>query len=333
MQKSEPKPKQRAPTKDIILRGCKYPRAKKISDEAHMRKATHLHLSEKKIATLEGARFDLCPKLMTLYLHGNQLRSLDGLPSLPNLTSLYLQGNQLTEISGLEVCQQLSKLYLTNNCLSNLGGLAKCQSLVELDISDQRLDEGVSMQIPAEAVAALSETLVRLTVSNSGLTALAPLAGLKSLEFLDASANQLTDVKDACAFCGSVPELMELNLKGERARRAARPRASCAALTHPPPACARNRESYHEDPQVQGQYYRYVVDKYAKTRLRAHKLRTADQPSRAADMLDGKPVREQERDFLVAMQAKRRKRGKKSASGKGSARSGPSFQISAVDRQ
>ena len=155
----------------------------------------------------------------------------------------------------------------------------------------------------------------------------------RASEFLDASANQLTDVKDACAFCGSVPELMELNLKGERARRAARPRASCAALTHPPPACARNRESYHEDPQVQGQYYRYVVDKYAKTRLRAHKLRTADQPSRAADMLDGKPVREQERDFLVAMQAKRRKRGKKSASGKGSARSGPSFQISAVDRQ
>lgn len=284
MQKSEPKPKQRAPTKDIILRGCKYPRAKKISDEAHMRKATHLHLSEKKIATLEGARFDLCPKLMTLYLHGNQLRSLDGLPSLPNLTSLYLQGNQLTEISGLEACQQLSKLYLTNNCLSNLGGLAKCQSLVELDISDQRLDEGVSMQIPAEAVAALSETLVRLTVSNSGLTALAPLAGLKSLEFLDASANQLTDVKDACAFCGSVPELMELNLKG--------------------------------NPITRIRKYR---DNIIVTSL--------------INMLDGKPVREQERDFLVAMQAKRRKRGKKSASGKGSARSGPSFQISAVDRQ
>ena len=60
VQKSEPKPKQRAPTKDIILRGCKYPRAKKISDEAHMRKATHLHLSEKKIATLEGARASTC---------------------------------------------------------------------------------------------------------------------------------------------------------------------------------------------------------------------------------------------------------------------------------
>jgi len=55
------------------------------------------------------------PRLHTLYLTGNQLTTLEGMPNLPELQKLVAWDNQLTTFEGLPNLPNLRKLHLAEN--------------------------------------------------------------------------------------------------------------------------------------------------------------------------------------------------------------------------
>ncbi|KXZ45339.1 hypothetical protein GPECTOR_56g436 [Gonium pectorale] len=124
--------------------------------------------------------------LKALFLEGNVLESLEGLPTLKELKCLYVQQNCIWKISGLEAVTNLDTLNISNNQISRLEGLSCCTSLRTLIATHNRL---------------------------ASLESIAHLAECKSLQTLDLQNNQLEDpaILDVLK---QIPDLRCLYLKG-----------------------------------------------------------------------------------------------------------------------
>ena len=80
------------------------------------------------------------PKMKYVDLHGNILKTLQGLPQMPNLKILDLSDNQLTNLKGLPNVAKLEILNLSHNQLTSINDLPELPNLRILDISCNSLD-------------------------------------------------------------------------------------------------------------------------------------------------------------------------------------------------
>ncbi|PSC73054.1 Dynein assembly factor [Micractinium conductrix] len=127
--------------------------------------------------------------LRSLFLEGNSLGSVDGLPPLPELRCLFLQQNPLTGLSpALAALPQLDTLNIAGNTLDGLGGLAGCGALRTLVASDNRLGPDVG--------------------------AVAALAACTQLESLDLQNNKLEEGPALLELLKGLPDLKCLYLRG-----------------------------------------------------------------------------------------------------------------------
>ncbi|GLC39430.1 Leucine-rich repeat-containing protein oda7 [Pleodorina starrii] len=124
--------------------------------------------------------------LKALFLEGNVLESLEGLPPLKELKCLYVQQNCIHKISGLEAVENLDTLNISNNHLTSLEGLSCCKSL---------------------------STLIAAHNHLATLDSVAHLAECTALQTLDLQNNELSDpaILDVLK---QIPDLRCLYLKG-----------------------------------------------------------------------------------------------------------------------
>ncbi|PNH10461.1 Leucine-rich repeat-containing protein ODA7 [Tetrabaena socialis] len=121
-----------------------------------------------------------------LFLEGNVLESLDGLPTLKELKCLYVQQNCIWKISNLEALENLDTINISNNQLTSLEGLACCKAL---------------------------RTLIATHNHLATLESVQALAGCQALQTVDLQSNELTDpgIVDVLK---QIPDLRCLYLKG-----------------------------------------------------------------------------------------------------------------------
>ncbi|KAG2487558.1 hypothetical protein HYH03_013837 [Edaphochlamys debaryana] len=103
--------------------------------------------------------------LKALFLVGNVLESLDGLPPLKDLKCLYVQQNCIWKLSGLENVENLDTINISNNQISKLEGLSCCKHLRTLICTHNRLTTLESVQHLAEC-----QELQTLDLQNNELT-------------------------------------------------------------------------------------------------------------------------------------------------------------------
>jgi len=96
-----------------------------------------LWLHGNQITTLQG--LPNLPQLQDLWLHGNQITTLQHLPNLPQLRDLGLSDNQLTTLQGLPNLTKLQHIYLTRNQLKTLQHLPNLQQLEDLRLGNNQL--------------------------------------------------------------------------------------------------------------------------------------------------------------------------------------------------
>lgn len=186
-------------------------KAKKGESQDHLfARLTHLHLAEKKLTHLGPLVQQKCPMARVLYLSDNRLHTIGPLPL--GLESLFLQDNDLWETgSWSQKLPNLKALNLSDNRLTRVDGLTKCAGLQELQLRRQR---GSGLSIAPSALRVLAGTLRTLDISENRLTDLAPFAGLRCLQRLDAGANALTCVSAVAPMLQSCPALEYLRLEG-----------------------------------------------------------------------------------------------------------------------
>lgn len=91
--------------------------------------------------------FDNCleknfPKLKSLNLKNNKLKSLKGLPMFNNLIELNLSDNRITTLEGMPLFPRLKRLYLDNNdSLTNWNGCPTFQNLKYLSLVQSKNNE------------------------------------------------------------------------------------------------------------------------------------------------------------------------------------------------
>lgn len=109
------------------------------------------HLNDKLYCNFKGFRkigpdLGKYTGLRALFLEGNALESMDGLPLLKELRCLYLQQNLLTRISNLEGLEHLDTLNLSSNCIAHIENLACCPNLKTLQIDRNHLTDAKSVE-------------------------------------------------------------------------------------------------------------------------------------------------------------------------------------------
>ncbi|KAG2449026.1 hypothetical protein HYH02_005778 [Chlamydomonas schloesseri] len=124
--------------------------------------------------------------LKALFLEGNVLETLEGLPPLADLKCLYVQQNCIWKISGLEAVPALDTLNISNNQLTKLEGLSCCPGL---------------------------RTLIATHNHLATLDSVAHLAECKALQTLDLQNNELED-PGIVDILKQIPDLRCLYLKG-----------------------------------------------------------------------------------------------------------------------
>ncbi|XP_074042534.1 protein phosphatase 1 regulatory subunit 42 [Leptinotarsa decemlineata] len=176
------------------------------------KKSSHLYHQEKHLKTIPKST--LSKETLVIYLYGNNLTSIENLNGYPNLTSLYLQNNNITEIRNLQYLKKLKKLYIGHNNISVLEGLNNLVSLEELHIEKQALPNGSCLCFDPRTIFAISPTLQILNVSGNNIPSLSSLAPLRNLRVIDASDNDLDDIKDICQSIRNWYYLTEANFTG-----------------------------------------------------------------------------------------------------------------------
>ena len=96
-----------------------------------------------------GNALETNTKMMSLQLHENMIRKMEGLHTLTNLRILNLSENHIYKIEGLENCVNLQSLYIARNNLGKgetgskaaIEGLLECPSLECVELSKNQLNE------------------------------------------------------------------------------------------------------------------------------------------------------------------------------------------------
>ncbi|GMH35986.1 hypothetical protein BSKO_03854 [Bryopsis sp. KO-2023] len=84
--------------------------------------------------------------LRALFLEGNALETIAGMPALSELRCLYLQQNLIGEITDLEALEQLDTLNISNNRIAVLQNISCCTKLTTLLISHNLLSDVESIR-------------------------------------------------------------------------------------------------------------------------------------------------------------------------------------------
>lgn len=201
-------------THEAILSAAKHrhPPGRNESTTKFLGKQTHLHLNGRRISTIDA--LIACPLLKVLYLFDNEIEVLDLGAGGSQITHLYLQHNQICRVGpSLTQLRCLNKLYLDNNCLGSLAPLAPlAPTLVELHVSSQRPADGSSLDLAPQTLELMLSLRVLACASNR-VTSVAPLAGLRSLETVDLSKNELASLQSIAPLLTAAP-LRELDLRG-----------------------------------------------------------------------------------------------------------------------
>eukprot|EP00195_Chlamydomonas_chlamydogama_P005405 CAMPEP_0202891828 /NCGR_PEP_ID=MMETSP1392-20130828/1781_1 /ASSEMBLY_ACC=CAM_ASM_000868 /TAXON_ID=225041 /ORGANISM="Chlamydomonas chlamydogama, Strain SAG 11-48b" /LENGTH=445 /DNA_ID=CAMNT_0049575687 /DNA_START=22 /DNA_END=1359 /DNA_ORIENTATION=+ len=107
--------------------------------------------------------------LRALFLEGNAIDSLEGLPALQELRCLYLQQNCLWRITDLEGLQNLDTINISNNLITKLENLSCCPVLRTLICTNNRLESVDSVAHLAECTALTTVDLQNNTLSDPAI--------------------------------------------------------------------------------------------------------------------------------------------------------------------
>ncbi|XP_032298640.1 protein phosphatase 1 regulatory subunit 42 isoform X1 [Coturnix japonica] len=178
----------------------------------HLRKITHLNLSDKKLDAIGD--ISLCRNLRVLYLYDNQISQIQNLGFATHLTHLYLQNNCISCIENLSSLKNLEKLYLGGNCIAVVEGLDQLTGIRELHIESQHLPLGEKLLFDPASLRSLAKSLSVLNISNNNIDELEDLAVLENLSHLRAADNQLQHMKDLEVVLKKWTKLCSMDLTG-----------------------------------------------------------------------------------------------------------------------
>lgn len=116
-----------------------------------------------------GADLGSYSGLKALFLEGNALESMDGLPALKELRCLYLQQNLLTRISNLENLEHLDTLNLSSNFITRIENLACCPNLKTLQMDHNHLTDASSIENVAKCVSLQTLDLQNNRIDDPGV--------------------------------------------------------------------------------------------------------------------------------------------------------------------
>ncbi|KAM3840946.1 protein phosphatase 1 regulatory subunit 42 isoform 1-T1 [Vipera latastei] len=247
-------------TLELIARSLNQKNRRDESLAQHLRKLTHLKLSNKNIEVIDD--LSLCKNLNVLYLYDNNIRQIHNLDFATNLRHLYLQNNCITRIENLESLIRLEKLYLGGNCITVVEGLETLEELRELHVESQQLPLGEKLLFDPRSLNSLSKSLSVLNISNNNIDELSDLSILENISHLIAVDNQLHHIKDLEFVLSIWTKLYKMELNGN-------------------PVC--HKPKYRDKVILQ---------------------------SKCLELLDGKEIKEMERQFLTNWKASRDARKK-----------------------
>jgi hypothetical protein len=162
-----------------------------------LKRLTHLRLQDMGLSLIQNLQ--TTRKLQALYLNSNVITCMTGLQPncLKTLLQLDLQDNDIVVMEGLSSLSGLKRLSLARNCINFIVGLEHCPRLEQLDISGQRLsDPNQAVEFDKASIDAMSQQLVSLNASACGLQHVEHIACLDNVTTLDVSNNKLQDVQD-----------------------------------------------------------------------------------------------------------------------------------------
>ncbi|KAL7984266.1 hypothetical protein Chor_002836 [Crotalus horridus] len=199
-------------TLELIARSLNQKNRRDESLAQHLRKLTHLKLSNKNIDVIDD--LSLCKNLNVLYLYDNNIRQIHNLDFATNLRHLYLQNNCITRIENLESLIRLEKLYLGGNCITVVEGLETLEELRELHVESQQLPLGEKLLFDPRSLHSLSKSLSVLNISNNNIDELSDLSILENISHLIAVDNQLHHIKDLEFVLSIWTKLYKMELNG-----------------------------------------------------------------------------------------------------------------------
>ncbi|XP_078466993.1 uncharacterized protein LOC144730235 isoform X2 [Lampetra planeri] len=157
--------------------------------EASFSKIYTLELHARGIKKIEN--LEKFTRLRSLDLSCNYIKSIEGLEHLKDLRELKLYGNKITIIQNLSRLNELQILHLQHNQIIKIGtALEGKQKLKELRLDSNRLS-----RLSPREVAQLS-SLQTLDISHNQLTDVTAVSVLPSLEELQACGNQLSGIPE-----------------------------------------------------------------------------------------------------------------------------------------
>eukprot|EP00518_Triparma_eleuthera_P022598 CAMPEP_0197565836 /NCGR_PEP_ID=MMETSP1320-20131121/32842_1 /TAXON_ID=91990 /ORGANISM="Bolidomonas sp., Strain RCC2347" /LENGTH=428 /DNA_ID=CAMNT_0043127857 /DNA_START=74 /DNA_END=1356 /DNA_ORIENTATION=+ len=137
--------------------------------------------------------------LEQLELYDNQISALEQLDKMPKLTSLDMSFNVIRSMAPVAHCVHLTELYIANNKLTKIEGLEGLVKLKTLDVGANRLRsmEGVGSLVSLE----------HLWMGKNKITEICDLDNLKKLRRLDIQSNRLTRVENLAGLVDCLEEL------------------------------------------------------------------------------------------------------------------------------
>ena len=116
---------------------CDQPITRIDQKNMHLPNLRSLFLHRNDITSLEG--LSGCPRIKKLWIFQNKIKDLKGLHALPELASLWIQANQISSLRGIDIVPQLEDLALSGNPITDfaeLNKLKKLTRLMSLSLSD-----------------------------------------------------------------------------------------------------------------------------------------------------------------------------------------------------
>lgn len=159
----------------------------------------HLDLSNKSLTSLHGLD-QYCPSLITLYVDGNSIEHLNGIPK--SLRHLSVNNNRVSSLTAWDHLPNLYRVHAAKNRLVDLDGFSRLDHLTELDVSENRIQDikGLHDLMDLHTVNLSHNQLESLKWGNWVM---------KYLTHLDVSYNRLWFVDNLDVF----PRLETLNLE------------------------------------------------------------------------------------------------------------------------
>uniref|UniRef100_T1JCT7 Protein phosphatase 1 regulatory subunit 7 n=1 Tax=Strigamia maritima TaxID=126957 RepID=T1JCT7_STRMM len=150
--------------------------------------------------------------MSVVYLQDNEIKCMENLNGLKNLTHLYLQNNRIEKIENLESLINLTKLYLNDNCITVVENLHNNINLTELHVENQHFEPCEQLLFDPNTLKTLSKCVQILNISKNNMNNLLDLICLHQLVSLNASTNQLNDLKQTVHVVNKLPNLVQLDL-------------------------------------------------------------------------------------------------------------------------